>query len=518
MTRARVTWCTALLIIWGELLPQSAAAQTLGTFRWQLQPYCNVLSVTVTQNGASYTLDGYDDQCGAATRAPLVGLATPNPDGTIGLGFHIVTSPAGAPVAVSAAITLATVSGAWRDSGGHSGTFAYNASTGGSPRPAASAVFPGGISSGGAPVTNVGPPVAATDAATKGYVDAADAVLAAQVPPVSQFTFQGDGGFVARGAEGVGAIPATGPGVRIMWYPAKGAIRAGHTNSQGADDAAVGRYSTAFGYQPIASGDASFSAGTNAVASGFGAAAIGASTIASGFASIALGQAALATGASSFAIGADARANGLQSTAIGSSTTAAGLRSTAIGAGAIANADNSTALGNYAGTAVGATGSFVYGDASDVSGVNLVSSIPNQFMVRAAGGTVFYSNAGRTTGVALFAGAGAWTNLSDAARKQSFTDLDGETVLGKLRAMPIREWSYIAQGDGIRHVGPTAQDFRSAFGLGEDPLGISTIDADGISLRAIQALEARTQALHHENARLMQRLEALETALAVRPR
>ena len=50
-----------------------ADAQPLGTFRWQLQPYCNVVTVTVIQQGAVYTMDGYDDQCGAAQRAPLVG-------------------------------------------------------------------------------------------------------------------------------------------------------------------------------------------------------------------------------------------------------------------------------------------------------------------------------------------------------------------------------------------------------------------------------------------------------------
>ena len=46
-----------------------AEAQSLGTFQWQLQPYCNLVTVTVTQNGGLYTLDGYDDQCGAPTRA-----------------------------------------------------------------------------------------------------------------------------------------------------------------------------------------------------------------------------------------------------------------------------------------------------------------------------------------------------------------------------------------------------------------------------------------------------------------
>jgi hypothetical protein len=99
-----------------------------------------------------------------------------------------------------------------------------------------------------------------------------------------------------------------------------------------------------------------------------------------------------------------------------------------------------------------------------------------------------------------------------------FRDLDGEIVLTKLAAMPIREWSYKAQDAAIRHVGPTAQDFYAAFGLGEDPLGISTIDADGIALRAIQALETRTRtrfaALESENVALRAKSARLESDIA----
>jgi hypothetical protein len=113
-------------------------AQSLGTFTWQLQPFCNQVTVSVTQNGAIYTLDGYDDQCGAPQRAPLVGLATPNPDGSIGLGFHIATSPGGKTVSVEARISLATVGGPWTDSAGNSGTLALNGSASGSARPAPS--------------------------------------------------------------------------------------------------------------------------------------------------------------------------------------------------------------------------------------------------------------------------------------------------------------------------------------------------------------------------------------------
>ena len=83
-----------------------AQGTPLGTFRWQLQPFCNVVTVNVIQQGAVYTVDGHDDQCGAPQRAPLVGLATPNPDGSIGLGLHVVTVPGGRGVHIDARISL----------------------------------------------------------------------------------------------------------------------------------------------------------------------------------------------------------------------------------------------------------------------------------------------------------------------------------------------------------------------------------------------------------------------------
>ncbi len=123
-------------------------AQPLGTFRFQLQPYCNVVVLTITQDGGVYTLDGYDEQCGAPTRASAVGLAFPNPDGSIGLGFTMVTTPGGVALHVDAAIAAATGNGTWRDSGGNSGAIVLitGAGTGGSPRPVpAGGVAPGSI-------------------------------------------------------------------------------------------------------------------------------------------------------------------------------------------------------------------------------------------------------------------------------------------------------------------------------------------------------------------------------------
>src|SRR5262245_12294537 len=129
---------TSLLLSLAALFatPPRALAQPLGTFSWQLQGFCNRVTLTVTQNGSIFTLDGFDDQCGAQQRAPLVGLATFNPDGSISFGLNIVAAPGGAGVHVEARITVPGLNGTWNDSAGNSGAFVFGANTGGTPRPA----------------------------------------------------------------------------------------------------------------------------------------------------------------------------------------------------------------------------------------------------------------------------------------------------------------------------------------------------------------------------------------------
>lgn len=115
---------------------ETADAQVLGIFRWQMQPHCNVVTLTVAQQGAAYLLNGSDDMCGAGPRAAATGTAVQNPDGTIAMGLTIVT-PSGAAAHVNAAINLATISGTWTDADGGSGTFLFNpGAASGSPRPA----------------------------------------------------------------------------------------------------------------------------------------------------------------------------------------------------------------------------------------------------------------------------------------------------------------------------------------------------------------------------------------------
>lgn len=102
--------------------------------------------------------------------------------------------------------------------------------------------------------------------------------------------------------------------------------------------------------------------------------------------------------------------------------------------------------------------------------------------------------------------------ISDARRKTAFREVDGEQLLAKLRAMPVRSWQYKSQTAAVRHVGPTAQDFRLAFAMGDSDTTIASVDADGVALAAARALESRTRTLRTENAALREELRAVRTA------
>jgi len=96
------------------------------------------------------------------------------------------------------------------------------------------------------------------------------------------------------------------------------------------------------------------------------------------------------------------------------------------------------------------------------------------------------------------------STISDRNAKGGFEPVDARTVLAAVARLPIERWSY--KGETIRHLGPMAQDFAAAFGLGADDRHIFTLDAAGVALAAIKGLHALAQAQHA-------RLEALEREL-----
>jgi hypothetical protein len=111
----------------------------------------------------------------------------------------------------------------------------------------------------------------------------------------------------------------------------------------------------------------------------------------------------------------------------------------------------------------------------------------------------------------MAANAGSWSSLSDRSLKTAIVPVDAGAVLSRVLELPMSTWSYIAQGEAIRHMGPMAQDFAAAFGLGENDTTIATIDADGVALAAIQGLN---QKLETENAALRDDLDTLRAELA----
>ena len=118
---------------------------------------------------------------------------------------------------------------------------------------------------------------------------------------------------------------------------------------------------------------------------------------------------------------------------------------------------------------------------ADSTSLPFASSAVDEFSVRAAGGARFYSNGSATTGV----------------------------LLARLSDVPISTWSYRGQ-DGVRHMGPMAQDFYAAFALGLGEKTIDTVDPDGVALAAIQGLNALVREQHDQIAALEARVAELE--------
>ncbi len=143
------------------------------------------------------------------------------------------------------------------------------------------------------------------------------------------------------------------------------------------------------------------------------------------------------------------------------------------------------------------------------------------FIASAPGGARFVTTAGQAhlapratnwVGTILPAAATSWSVTSDSNTKTGITVIDHQEVLRGVAALPVAAWQYTHEPTH-RHIGPMAQDFRAAFGLGFDNTHISTQDTDGVALSALKGLIEELRERRERSQAQAKRLAELENQL-----
>ena len=495
----------------------SASAQTVGTFSWQLQPYCNRLTLTVTQQGGQYQLDGTDVDC-AGTPSAARGMALVLADGTVRLGLTLVSATSAAPLAIDATISLQTLGGTWRDSAGNTGTLVYGANTGGASRPAATlAAF------------SVTTALLANGAVTTQKF-AAGSVTSAVLADGSVATAKLANGAVTAAKIATGAVTGqrlgtdnvvigpssldvlttgernTGLGARALRATTTGSYDTA-TGSDALSSNTTGSANTATGFAALRSNIT----GSYNIATGYAASYSNTSgnfNTATGFAALnrsTTGDDNTATGG--YALSSNTTGNGntgLGYWALFANTTGNG--NTGLGYGALNNTttgSNNTAVGYLAGPPNGSgalTNTTAIGNGATVSASN----------------TIRLGN----SSVTAITGQVAFTASSDRHTKEGFRPVDSDEVLRKLRTLEVTSWNYIGHdATKFRHYGPMAQDFFARFGhdevgtIGTD-VTLNSGDVSGILIAALQAADRRTDVLTATVERLERERTEQATELA----
>ncbi|MCB0685767.1 MAG: tail fiber domain-containing protein [Saprospiraceae bacterium] len=345
-------------------------------------------------------------------------------------------------------------------------------------------------------------------------------------------------------------------GSRMIWFPAKKALFAGELlwppDSIGQFSFSAGRsiapgmLSGSFG-QSLVTGDYAFATGGSGAVGNYSFAA--GSSSAFGFQSAALGLSG-AGGNNSFAAGVSS-ATGLAASAL----------CNAVADGEVSAAFNKAKAGSYMCTAVGrfnlGNGSpteyistdpiFEVGIGSDENNRKNALTIRKDGFVSLGNHLGYtklalYEFNGATYGMGVLAGQfrfnlgnpqaryaffnqpgasgieiftiqgdgtvkvnGTTVHSSDINKKEKIMSISYSDILKGLENIPITEWQY--KGHNERHIGPMAQDFYQAFGLGTDEKYIASIDADGIALAAIKALQEEVQMLKAELQKVKEELK-----------
>jgi len=529
-----------------------ADAQPLGTFSWQLAPYCNVVTVSVTQDGGVYTLDGYDNQCGTATRGAVSGTAFVNPNGSIGIGLTTVTTPGGVAVHLEAAIDAITLGGAWHDSHGNGGTLLFSpVGAAGSPRPlgigdiADGSITGAKLADGGVDGSKI----------ADGSVGASDINssevqrrISASCPTDQMMTGVNiDGTVDCVIAAGTGDITAVNPGAGLAGGGTAGAVSLAVAFAGPGSAASVARsdhtHELPGNDYNVAVGPGALAGASGTLNTAVGSTALQANT--SGSQNAAFGRNSLllnTTGDTNTALGADALARnteGSSNVAVGISTLDAnetGSLNTAVGPYALNNLESgrsNVAIGSVAGSLLTSGDDNVYiassGGPLTESGTIRIGRLSQQtrtFITGIRGVTTGQANA---VGVVIDSTGQLGTVSSSRRTKFDIADLRAPVTeaLHHLRPVQFRYRQEFADGSTPLQFGLIAEEVNDVLpglvALGEDgtPETVKYHVLPSLLLADVQRLERERQrletALDRETARvsdLERRIEAQARALA----
>ncbi len=278
-------------------------------------------------------------------------------------------------------------------------------------------------------------------------------------------------------------------------------VGGGSQNAASGYDATVGGGS----YNATSGPRATISGGRQNTVSGFGATIGGGAgnTASANYATVGGGLTNDATGSY------DAVGGGYGNTAGGAFSAVPG------GFGNKAAGGYSFASGHQAVVDAAHDGVFLFADSIDFV---FQSAVADEFAVRATGGvrlvTAIDDSGDPVAGVNLLPGSGSWSSLSNWDAKANIVPVNADKILASLVELPISTWNYTSQDPSIRHIGPMAQDFYAAFDVGDDDRHISTMDADGVALAAIQGLYVLVKEQGAQIASQQQQITALEARLA----
>ncbi len=97
----------------------------------------------------------------------------------------------------------------------------------------------------------------------------------------------------------------------------------------------------------------------------------------------------------------------------------------------------------------------------------------------------------------------------DRNMKENFGPVESQDILNRLSGIPIETWNYTWDDPSVRHISPMAQDFASAFAVGEDDKHIHPIDVSGVAFASIQALFQNLQETRLEMHALREEIEEM---------